>query len=235
MSHAPEPFRNWRAVLLGGEVDPSLGEQAGRLLGTIHEATGSRPELMEPFCDRTVFEQLRVEPFYLRIQERLPDVAERVQPLIERMRTLRLALCHGDFSPKNLLLHDGRFTLVDYETGHWGDCTMDIGFFLSHLLLKAIHRSDRRESIFELTRAFWRGYESVVRWQPVAELQRAGIGHLAVCLLARVNGTSPAPYLMDEKQKENARRIARRILFDIPTTMDEALQLAHKSMQNECD
>ena len=225
MSHAPEPFRNWRSVLLSGEVDPSLGEQAGRLLGTIHEATGSRPELIEPFRDRTVFEQLRVEPFYLKIQERLPEIAERVQPLIERMRTLRLGLCHGDFSPKNLLLHEGRFILVDYETGHWGDCTMDIGFFLSHLLLKAIYRSDQRESILELTRAFWRGYEATVRWQPVAELQREGIGHLAVCLLARVDGTSPVPYLADAKQKEIARRLGREILTKCPASWDEAVAI----------
>jgi 5-methylthioribose kinase len=235
MSHVPEPFRNWRSVLLSGEVDVSLGEQAGRLLGTIHEATGSRPELMEPFRDRTVFEQLRVEPFYLKIQERCPDIAERVQPLIERMRTLRLAHCHGDFSPKNLLLHDGRFTLVDYETGHWGDCTMDIGFFLSHLVLKAIYGSDKRESFFELMRAFWRGYETAVRFQPVTELQRAGIGHLSVCLFARVDGTSPAPYLTDAGQKEIARRVARRILFDNPATMHEALQLAQKSMHIDCE
>jgi 5-methylthioribose kinase len=228
MRHAPEPFRNWRSVLLSGEVDPSLGEQAGRLLGTIHEATGSRPELMEPFCDRTVFEQLRVEPFYLKIQERLPDIAHHVQPLIERMRSMRLALCHGDFSPKNLLLHDGRFTLVDYETGHWGDCTMDIGFFLSHLWLKAIYRSDKRENIFELTRSFWRGYESVVRWQSAAELQRAGIQHLAGCLLARVDGTSPAPYLTDQKQKEIGRRIGRQILTGNVTRWEDVVKISRK-------
>jgi len=229
MSHAPEPFRNWRSVLLSGEVDVSLGEQAGRLLGTIHEATGSRPELLEPFRDCTVFEQLRVEPFYLRIQERLPDIAERVQPLMERMRSLRLGLCHGDFSPKNLLLHFGRFTLVDYETGHWGDCTMDIGFFLSHLLLKAVYRSDERENFLELIRAFWRGYEAAVRWQPLAELQGAGIGHLAVCLLARVDGTSPAPYLVDDGHKEIARRIGREVLMRGPASWNEVSRIVQEA------
>src|SRR5260370_27074768 len=101
MSHAPEPFRNWRSVLLAGEVDLGLGELAGRLLGTIHQSTADDLAAFEPFRDRTVFEQLRVEPFYLRIRERLPDVAEFVEPLIQRMRTQRLALWHGDFSPKD--------------------------------------------------------------------------------------------------------------------------------------
>jgi 5-methylthioribose kinase len=226
MSHAPEPFRNWRSVLLTGEVDPALGEQAGRLLGTIHEATGANPELVAPFHDRTIFEQLRVDPFYLRIQERLPDISFQVQPLIDRMRSLRLALCHGDFSPKNLLLHEGHFTLVDYETGHWGDCTMDLGFFLSHLLLKSVYCSDQYKSFFELTRSFWRGYESLVRWQPVAELRAAGIGHLAVCMLARVDGTSPAPYLTDPAKRDLARRWGRKILNASLTSWDDVLALS---------
>src|SRR4051794_36128548 len=113
MSHVPEPFRNWRSVLLAGEVDLKLGEEAGRLLGLSHERSAANPPTQ--FADRTVFEQLRVEPFYVRIQQRLPDVAELVAPLIERCRTVRIGLCHGDFSPKNLLAHAGGFTLVDHE------------------------------------------------------------------------------------------------------------------------
>src|SRR5215813_74773 len=39
MSHAPEPFRNWRTMLLTGEVDLALSEVAGILLGMIHDRT----------------------------------------------------------------------------------------------------------------------------------------------------------------------------------------------------
>src|SRR5438874_73389 len=188
MRHAPEPFRNWRSVLLAGEVDPALGEQAGRLLGLIHERGRGG---LEPFTDRTVFEQLRVEPFYVRIAQRLPDVAQLVAPLIERCRTVRLGLCHGDFSPKNLLAHAGGFTLVDYETAHWGDVTFDLGFFLSHVILKSIHLSERRSTFHELTWAFWQGYLGVVTFATSAVVAPA-IRHLGACLLARVDGTSPA-------------------------------------------
>jgi 5-methylthioribose kinase len=78
-----------------------------------------------------------------------------------------------------------------------------------------------------LVRAFWRGYESVVRWQSASELQRAGIGHLAVCLLARVDGTSPAPYLTGAGQKEIARGIGREILTKRPASWDEAVAIVH--------
>src|SRR5579884_78637 len=121
MSHAPAGARVWKEMLLGGEVDPGLGERAGLILGRMHEATGRDTRLVEPFRDHTVFVQLRVDPFYRRIQERCPDVAAAVEPLVEQLLTRKEALCHGDYSPKNLLAHDRGFTLVDYETAHFGD------------------------------------------------------------------------------------------------------------------
>ncbi len=160
------------------------------------------------------------------IQERLPDVADAVEPLIQRLRTERLALCHGDFSPKNLLVHAGGFTLVDYETGHFGDPAMDLGFFLSHLLLKAIQHWAQREEYFQLTRAFWQGYEHAAPRLLNPELRTAGIGHLGVCLLARIDGTSPAPYLTDEAKRDMARRLGRRLLDERPGEWDEVLRIA---------
>src|SRR5258708_6786625 len=107
------------------------------------------------------------------------------------MATASLALCHGDYSPKNILTHRDGFTLVDYETAHLGDPTMDLGFFLSHLMLKAIKRHAERERYFDLTRAFWRGYGREVHFRSLAELMQRGIGHFGVCVLARIDGTSP--------------------------------------------
>jgi 5-methylthioribose kinase len=262
MSHAPEPFLNWRSVLLNGEVDLALGESAGRLLGVLHESTallapsppasggegwdegGESPQMaltsspqpsppqsrgsggnLDVFRDRTVFEQLRVDPFYVRVQQRIPDLTADLAPLIERCRSVQLGLCHGDFSPKNLLVHAGGFTLVDYETCHLGDVTFDLGFFLSHLLLKAVYRWPEREQYFDLTRAFWRGYGEVVTFAPLAELMVPGIAHSGVCLLARVDGTSPAPYLIDETKRDVVRRLGRRLLRENPTDWDDVLQM----------
>jgi len=53
----------------------------------------------------------------------------------------------GDYSPKNILAHSAGFTLVDYETAHLGDPTMDLGFFLSHLILKGAQAAYRKRGI----------------------------------------------------------------------------------------
>ena len=106
----------------------------------MHDATARDTRSIDAFRDQTVFVQLRVDPFYRRIQERRPEVAAAVAPLIDVLLSVKEALCHGDYSPKNILTHEHGFTLVDYETAHFGDPTMDLGFFLSHLLLKAARR-----------------------------------------------------------------------------------------------
>jgi 5-methylthioribose kinase len=230
MAHAPRGAKVWKQQLLAGDIDFSIGEYAGRILGRIHEATSRSLHLVEPFADRSVFVQLRVDPFYRRIQERLPDVADAVAPLIERLMTAREALCHGDYSPKNILTHEHGFTLVDYETAHLGDPTMDLGFFLSHLLLKAVKRSHDRQRHFELTRRFWREYLSETTFLPHHDLQGRGIEHCGVCLLARIDGTSPVDYLPEEDKREVVRNLGRELLHQPPRQWSEVLEMADRAL-----
>ena len=77
----------------------------------------------------------------------------------EDERTLVL----GDFSPKNILVHAGGLILLDFECAHAGDPAFDLGFFLSHLLLKAIRTSanDLRWITIDFlgcTESFWTSY-----------------------------------------------------------------------------
>jgi len=226
MAHAPRGAKVWKQQLLSGDIDYAFGEYVGRILGRIHEATARNRRQMQSFAQRHVFVQLRVDPYHRRIQERCPEVADAVQPLIQRLMTAQDALCHGDYSPKNILTHEHGFTLVDYETAHFGDPTMDLGFCLSHLMLKAIKRLHDRQRHFELTRRFWQGYMAETTFLPGAELQRRGIEHCGLCLLARIDGTSPVEYLPEEDKRETVRRLGRRLLLDRPCCWDEVLEMA---------
>jgi 5-methylthioribose kinase len=230
MSAAPADHRVWKQILLTGEVDLTLGERTGAVLGRMHQATAQNPSLVEPFWDHTVFVQLRVDPFYRRVQERRPEVAAAVAPIIQQMLSVKEALCHGDYTPKNLLIHGQGFTLVDYETAHLGDPTMDLGLFLCHLLLKAFRNAGRGMGYLEMTRAFWRGYAGEVSFRPLAELAARGIGHLGACLLARIDGTSPVDYLRDEAVREAVRRLGRRVLWERPAAWEDVLALCDREM-----
>ena len=225
MSHAPAGARVWKETLLAGEIDLALGQKVGAVLGLIHEHTFVDHRAVEPFSDHTVYVQLRVDPFYRRVQERRPEVAKAIEPIIERMLTIKEAICHGDYTPKNILVHDQGFTLVDYETAHFGDPTMDLGLCLAHIILKAVRRPALLVEYFALTRAFWRGYRQMLELAPLKRWEAQGIDHFAACLLARIDGTSPVDYLPEESKREAVRRIARRILFDGPTLWDDVLYM----------
>jgi 5-methylthioribose kinase len=230
MSAAPADHRVWKQSLLAGDVALGLGERTGAVLGRIHQATAEAPALVEAFRDHTAFVQLRVDPFYRRVQERRPEVAADIEPLVRQLLTVQEALCHGDYTPKNILVHGNGFTLVDYETAHLGDPTMDLGLFLCHLVLKAFRRPDHRALYFALARAFWRGYAGQVRFRRAVELEARGVGHFGACLLARIDGTSPVDYLPDEPVREAVRRLGRHVLRERPGSWEDVLGQADKEV-----
>lgn len=224
MNHAPLDATVWRTELLAGNVDVPFGAKVGQVLGRMHQISAERKAEFAAFRDHNVYVQLRVDPFYVRVQERRPEVADAIAPIIHDMLTIKEALCHGDYTPKNILKHDADFTLVDYETAHLGDPTMDLGLFLAHLTLKAVRAPDQRDVFLALIRAFWQGYCRAVTFRPKEELERRGVKHLGVCLLARIDGTSPVDYLPEESKREAVRRLGRAILFGECSTWESVWQ-----------
>ena len=225
MSHAPLEATVWKSDLLAGTIDLELGAKVGQTLGRIHEVSARNAQQFQAFSDHNAYVQLRVDPFYRRVQERRPEVAHAIEPIIHDMLTIKEALCHGDYTPKNMLVHPahpsplGRgaggegFTLVDYETAHFGDPTMDLGLFLTHLTLKAVRAPDRRKEFLALMSGFWTAYCQTVTFRPRLELEQRGVRHLGACLLARVDGTSPVDYLPEPKP-DIVRLLGRTILLD---------------------
>ena len=82
--------------------------------------------MQQAFADCTVFVELRIDPFYRRLAEVHPGVKQPLETLVEETLSTRLCLVLGDFSPKNILVVDNGITLVDFETGHFGDPAFDL-------------------------------------------------------------------------------------------------------------
>lgn len=133
----------------------------------------------------------------------------------------------------------GGLMLVDFETGHYGDPAFDLGFFLSHLLLKAIHRAPDHERYFDLTRQFWAAYEATL--QPkigdatYRELVARGIQNVAGCAWARIDGTSKVDYLQDPVRKDVIRAWCREVFHDGFQTWDQAIAAARNRLGSSLD
>lgn len=219
MTAAPRGHSVWKELLLCGQHSPAIAVACGELLGTLHAASWDSPTIAEELNDRTFFADLRVDPYYRHVAEQHAALRERMGQLIHSVWEHRVSLVHGDFSPKNLLVFDGGLMLIDFEVGHFGDPAFDVGFFLTHLLLKSIRDLDRFERIWTLAETFWSTYwtrlADRVPTAQIEQLAARGIQNLAGCTLARIDGKSPVDYLGDTG-RETARRIGRRLLTEQP-------------------
>jgi len=233
MSCAPDDSTVWKERLLAGEADASVASKAGEVLGTIHVASLGHPALASGgrFADLTVFDELRIEPFYRTLARVYPDLAPRLEMLIESLLHPPLrCFVHADFSPKNILVHSQGITLVDFETAHAGDPAYDLGFFLSHLLLKAVRAYPSESSFLAVTWAFWEGYFDHGAACEDATLVARTNAHACACALARVDGTSPVDYLNDS-QRAVVRRFALAGLQETPVTWDQLLECLAQEMR----
>jgi aminoglycoside phosphotransferase (APT) family kinase protein len=206
MVAVPQPHENWKSMLLAGRAEARHVRQFARLLGRIHrESYERRGHLAAVFHDRSFFESLRVEPYYEYAAAQVPAAAQFVSDLVTDTRARRLALVHGDYSPKNVLVRDGQIVLLDHEVIHWGDPAFDVGFALTHLLSKAHHLRAHRVRFRECAKLFWheyRGELSETTW--LGDLDPFAVRHTLGCLLARAAGRSPLEYLT-EPERERQR------------------------------
>ncbi len=216
MSAVDPAHRVWKSELLAGRPSLEVAEASGRLLGTLHAATWHDPRLSAELADDQYFDLLRVDPYYRHLARRDPSLAAAMERLENSLRQHPCGLVHGDFSPKNLLVTEDTLTLVDFEVGHYGDVAFDLGFFLSHLVLKTFHAERRWGDMLPLIQHFretYRGRMSVrLSDEELRSLETRGLLHLAGCGLARLDGKSPVEYLRDEALRATIRRTFRAAL-----------------------
>ena len=228
MTCAPDDSVVWKERLLTGEADPDVGRWAGEALGVVHASTVGHPALDGRLADTGVFDELRVDPFYRAAALARPEAAADLNALIASMADPRpRCLVLGDFSPKNILVHARGLTLVDFETAHAGDPAFDLGFFLSHLLLKSVHAvgTGCRQDVLGVIAAFVGAYRNVASDPGV---DHRASGHAAACLLARVDGKSPVDYL-DGRSRDAVRRFALDALAR-PRGLDALTDLAARDL-----
>ena len=211
MTAALPGSRTWKELLLAGAAPAHMASAAGDLLGFFHGHTWHEPSIAADFRDRTFFAQLRLEPYYLAAADRYPALATPLGDLVDQTWREQHALVHGDFSPKNILVLGGAMLLIDFEVGHYGDPAFDVGFCLTHLVLKAIHLPEQRVFLLESIHKFWRYYFTTLKFafletelsqipEVLQALEQRCIQHLAGCLVARVFGKSPVDYLSPAEQ-----------------------------------
>lgn len=244
MQTVPQPHENWKAMLLRGDLHEDHVLQFATTLALMQRnALTHRDEVAAAFDDRTFFETLRLEPYFAYTAAQVPQAAPFMHALIERTRTNRHTLVHGDYSPKNVLVQAGafscrgkaaacpttsiradaaaltlrQFVLLDYEVVHWGDPAFDVGFSMTHLLSKAHHLALQRTALARAAHRYWQTYFARVAGS-FDDLEMRSVHCTLGCLLARVDGRSPLEYL-GEAERDRQRDTVLALMAHSPATM----------------
>lgn len=213
MEAAPAGAGMWKTQLFRGEFEPATARATGVALGALIAASWHNAEAEHLFGDQTVFDQLRLDPYYRYTAARCPEASQYIGRLIERSGQRRVSLVHGDWSPKNLLVDGAEVWPIDWEVIHYGDPSFDVAFLLNHLLMKRLAMPQHRAALEGLARAFVGGIG--VDWVVTAALE-----HLPALLLARVEGKSPAEYL-DAAMQARAKALALDLMRDTAKSPEE--------------
>jgi 5-methylthioribose kinase len=240
----------WKRELLGGLLRDEIALRLAEYLSTIHGQTAGVQTIADEFADQEIFEQLRVDPFYRHVARVRPELSSRIAGLIDEMGRNRACLVHADFSPKNVLVVDRgpsvigsrprlEVTLIDFETGHYGDPAFDLGFFLSHLILKGARPGADLDGFLRLVETFWTHYQAGLApfaktpgLEPL-DLERRSMAHLAACALARIDGTSPVDYLADPADRQAVREFGGRLLRESVSRLSDTTALLRDCLKTK--
>ncbi len=225
MTAAPAGSVVWKESLLAGHVDPAVARQVGTLLGRLIVSSRADLRLKERFADRTVFDQLRIDPYYRTTAARHADVRPVLEELMADSWKIQTSLVHGDYSPKNALVKTQNVFLIDFEVVHWGDPSFDAGFLLNHLFLKALHQPRFSKAYIDAAREFWKALLTELGREPPGDFEAMTLRHLGGLMLARIDGKSPVEYIREEKTKERVRQAAKRILRERPERLEEVIRM----------
>ncbi len=223
MEYLGDGFSNWKQSLLQGDASLLPAQRAGDVLGRLHRASWGDPVARAQFATLGNFHALRIEPYLLTTARRVPAATAFLTTEAERLAGTSLALVHGDYSPKNLLVSADRVVVLDAEVAWFGDPAFDLAFILNHLLLKSLLHHRQPEPLLELVPTFWSAYGAALGANADAELERRFVRLLLCLMLARVHGKSPVEYLA-AKPQEFVTRFVLEHLANPPSTLPDLVR-----------
>jgi len=227
----PQQHRLWKSELRDGRAEVTDAAAVGACLGRIHAATANNPDVAAQFPPNDIFHAIRLEPYLEATAAAHPDLRDALFALSERTAAQRIAMVHGDVSPKNILLGPDGPVFLDAECACMGDPAFDLAFCLNHLLLKSLWNPAARDAFAACFKALSEGYLREVNWEPVESLEARAASLLPALLLARVDGKSPVEYIETDAQRAHVRNCARPLIKLPPARLVDVLEAWNKELE----
>ena len=211
----------WKAELAAGRADPLFAAQVGTTIGTIHAATAHDDAMAKRFANDALFHAIRLEPYLEATAASHPALAPKLMALSRDTLAGKIALVHGDVSPKNILVGPRGPVILDAECAWYGDPAFDVAFCLNHMLLKCVWTPRAAADFLSCFDALSDAYRACITWEGADVLEARAAALLPGMLLGRIDGKSPVEYITNDSDKSRVRAIACHFIDKTPTRLSD--------------
>lgn len=201
MTAAPADALLYDDEILGGRVPAGVGQQIGRYAATLHERTSRAPGLAMAFRHNPGF-RLRDQSIRSAVA-RNPDLQVVVEAALQLNLNEAQSLVDSDITPKNVLIHGGTITKLDFECAQWGHPALDVGIVLAHYMLHAITAPPIAVELLTEAVSFFGTYAHQRATATSPEFLRATADYAAVMMLGRADGDLVFDYLIPLREEVN--------------------------------
>lgn len=160
-------------VALSEAMDLDAAREMGRLAAQLAESAPAVDDPLEPplTADRVLYWQIENRlPQLVASGSLIGEALDRAQQTLDEIWARRPHapwLIHGDLTPDNVLVVDGRLVPIDFQDLVWGFDLQDLAISLSSLA-----RFDGAEALREQFRS---GYEDIRAWPDLDDATLAGL------------------------------------------------------------
>jgi 5-methylthioribose kinase len=198
----------WKTDLLDGVINPDVAGVLGKTLAQWHNFGQTNKEARQQFMEDSLFEQLRVDPFYRFVASKNDLLKPKINELISELEGDKTTIVHGDFSPKNIMVGmDEQVYILDFEVTHVGNPVFDLAFLLAHLLCKLFRTNEPLDEKMLIASA----QRFISSYKEIRSISESLSLHTVLIALARVEGKSPVNYL-DKTQQDKLVKYTKGIL-----------------------
>jgi len=224
MTPAPDGAVLYDTELLAGRLHPGTGRRLGTYAGHLHARTEGRADIAAAFAANPGF-ALRDQTIR-SVTAAHPDLAAVIDDALRRNRTEARVLVDADITPKNVLVHPGGITKLDFECTQWGHPALDVGIVVAHYVLGGFARPPAMADLLAEGRAAYAAY-AALRPEASSPAFAADVAlYAALMMLGRADGALVFDYLIPHRPR--LRALAEGLCAG-PGSIDDILSLAADS------
>lgn len=196
---APKQAKLLSEDLLKDKLNMSLLSKITESIIDMHNKTLDNDELKKKFSNTEGFLKLKIDAQCYNATKN-KSLQQEIHSFIQKSLMIRKVLLHGDLAPKNIMVWDNNFLLIDFEESSYSDPALEIGYFLAHLnLYKKFKAAD----------SVRKRYLENINYSDSSFKERIS-KYIGIFMLSRIEGIARDEHLDD---KEYLRNYAKDLIL----------------------